>query len=580
MRSYPRLLIGCLVCCLACLGLGTSCGKQGAQADAPTPEEVIRRVADFYRKADSFEVDFAQTTNIETEGLKQQTVSQSQIVAERPNRLAMRTKTGSQGFDVMSDGKQLYTSMPILGRYTKAPAPQTFDELLTNPQFALLGLAGNRGPLFELLSTEPYAKIMEGVTATAYVGRETIDGIAAHHLKFTQNVDWHLWVAAEGEPLVCQMSIDAGKALAQAGPTAKLFEKMKITSVQSYKNWRFNTKPGANAFTFQPPPGAKEARNLLTGAGQQDFSKLFDGFKGARGKQDVRVEIQQAKDHQLAWAKGAGAQVEVYNSIGMKMCLIPPGEFLMGSPQAEIDQLVQTTSDEHIKNIYRGQGPEHRVQLTKAFYLGCHEVTQQQYQDLMGVNPSGFAPNGSGKGAVEGLDTSLHPVETVSWFDAVDFCNKLSEKEGLPPCYSRDGGAVTLLAGRGYRLPTEAEWEYACRGGTTTLWSFGDNEQDTPKHARFRANGADRTHPVGQLEANPYGLYDMHGNVWEWCWDWFGQYPAVPFSDPTGSAVGNRRVLRGGNIVDDPSYARSAFRYVFEPEAKYSHFGFRVARSY
>jgi len=291
-------------------------------------------------------------------------------------------------------------------------------------------------------------------------------------------------------------------------------------------------------------------------------------------------DAEQALVHQEAWAKYLGTNVEISNSLGMKLHLIPPGEFLMGSPQPEIDALVQSTTSQQLQDLFRSEGPQHRVQLTEAFYLAGCEVTQQQYQDVKGINPSNFSPDGPNKHIVRGQDTSQHPLEVVNWFEAIDFCNKLSETEQLSPYYSRDGTTVKVLGGTGYRLPTETEWEYACRAGTTTRWSFGNDETDLDRHAWFNSTSSDRTHQVGGLSANPYGLLDMYGNVSEWCWDGHGIYTAGPVSDPTGFAAGKMHVLRGGAFEDNPSLVRSAARPDDVPTKRSHTNGFRVARTY
>ncbi len=287
-------------------------------------------------------------------------------------------------------------------------------------------------------------------------------------------------------------------------------------------------------------------------------------------------DAKQAATYQEAWAKHLGAKIEIENSLGMKLRLVPPGEFMMGSPREEIDALVATTTDPNWQGWYRSEGPAHRVKLTQAFYLGRCEVTQRQYQELMGANRSHFSSGGAGKAAVKDLATRQFPVEMVSWFDVVDFCNKLSEKEQRPAYYLRDGEAVKVLGGTGYRLPTEAEWEYACRAGTTTRWSFGDNELDLATHGWFRSNSAGLTHRVGELPANPFGLHDLHGNVWEWCSDLYGGYAAEAVSDPTGPTAGSGRVLRGGACDSVASYCRSAYRDVDVPLRRYGLDGFRV----
>jgi formylglycine-generating enzyme required for sulfatase activity len=219
----------------------------------------------------------------------------------------------------------------------------------------------------------------------------------------------------------------------------------------------------------------------------------------------------QAKAHQKAWAGHLGTPVQITNSLGMKLNLIPPGEFTMGSPESEENRGVDET--------------QHQVKITKPFYLSVHEVTQAQYERVMDDNPS------RSKDAAK-------PAETVSWDDAVEFCRELTKKEGVE-----------------YRLPTEAEWEYACRAGMTTTYSFGDDRSRLGEYAWYNGNRTnpnallsnDTPHPVGELKPNAWGLFDMHGNVKEWCQDRYGNYEGlgVVGRDPTGPASGDdSRVLR------------------------------------
>jgi formylglycine-generating enzyme required for sulfatase activity len=196
--------------------------------------------------------------------------------------------------------------------------------------------------------------------------------------------------------------------------------------------------------------------------------------------------------------------------------------------------------------------------------MGKYEVTQKEYQAVMGTNPSSF--NGG-----------TLPVERVSWYDAVNYCNALSKKEGLTPAYTVNGTNVTWFRGaNGYRLPTEAEWEYACRAGTTTPYSSGSSVDAAGWYGN---NSGSVTQPVGQKQANAWGLYDMHGNVWEWCWDWYGNYSSGSQTDPTGAASGSFRVLRGGGWDGLASYLRSAFRDGHNPSSQFSNYGFRLVRS-
>jgi formylglycine-generating enzyme required for sulfatase activity len=243
----------------------------------------------------------------------------------------------------------------------------------------------------------------------------------------------------------------------------------------------------------------------------------------------------------------------ITNTIGMKLVLIPSGVFLMGSPD----------SDQHAFDIEK---PQHRVRITQPFYLGVYEVTQGQYRVVTSESPSYF----------KGSDDL--PVERVSWNDAVAFCNKLSAREGLKPYYQTGTGLPT--GGDGYRLPTEAEWEYACRAGSTTRFSFGDEEASLGEYAWFDGNSDKKTHPVGQKRPNAFGLYDMHGNVWEWCWDGYEEnyYANSPGADPVGPSQAADRVVRGGSWGSDPLLCRAALRNRFTPGGRYGDLGFRVAR--
>ncbi len=223
---------------------------------------------------------------------------------------------------------------------------------------------------------------------------------------------------------------------------------------------------------------------------------------------------------------------------------IKPGTFTMSSPGTEVDR------------YSNNEGPQTVVTLTKAFWMGKYEVTQAEYLALMGSNPS------------EILGDLKRPVEHVYWNDAMNYCTKLT---------SQERAAGRLPAGYVYRLPTEAEWEYACRAGTTTRFSFGDDPNYTQlgNYAWFSSNSGGTTHPVGMKLPNPWGLYDMHGNVWEWCLDWIGVYPGGSMTDPRGPNTGSSRADRGGGWADDGRYCRSACRGGFLPDVATYLVGFR-----
>lgn len=241
----------------------------------------------------------------------------------------------------------------------------------------------------------------------------------------------------------------------------------------------------------------------------------------------------------------------VVPDLGMELAAVNPGEFRMGSAEGGYDER-----------------PAHKVVLTKPFWIGTHEVTQSEYKSVMGVNPS----------RIEG---DRNPVEGVSWDDAVAFCRTLTEIEKQ---------AGRLPEGHRYRLPTEAEWEYCCRAGRRTPYSFGSSELKLCRHANYCDSSnkhlahadpeADDGHaesaPVGSLQPNAWGLHDMHGNVLEWCLDWYAVYPLGTVTDPTGPEAGPARVLRGGSWRSKAAECRSAARAGLPPDNRFNSVGFRV----
>jgi len=252
-------------------------------------------------------------------------------------------------------------------------------------------------------------------------------------------------------------------------------------------------------------------------------------------------------------ASPAKASVAAPPKSGAEMVLIPAGEFTMGDEAGEDDER-----------------PAHRVKLT-AFYMDVTEVTQASFQALMGRNPAKFAAPDK-------------PVERISWHAAIQYCNMRSQRDGLQPCY--DLKTLTCdFSANGYRLPTEAEWEYACRAGTTTRWSFGDDAGKLKDHAWYKPNSGKTTHPVKAKRPNPWGLYDMHGNVAEWCQDFYAESytDEDAVHDPRGPASGEDRVLRGGSWAVDEDSCRSSARNFEAPGFAdvcfgYEAYGFRCVR--
>lgn len=268
----------------------------------------------------------------------------------------------------------------------------------------------------------------------------------------------------------------------------------------------------------------------------------------------------------LCWLIESGVHPVVptlVNTIGMRFALIPPGTFWMGSPASEADRF----SDE---------GPEHLVEITRPFYLGVFPVTQAEYLRVIGTNPSTFSTTGEMHDRVPDLDTRRHPVDGLSWDLAFAFCQALSTQE----------------ANRRYRLPTEAEWEYVCRAGIsrTGPFHFGRSLASTQANFDGRYPYGDapegpylrRTAPVDAFPPNAFGIWDMHGNVSEWCSDWFldHYYDTSPRCDPPGAPAGEHRVLRGGSWSDPGKYCRAAFRYDRPPDEDRYDFGVRVVLEY
>jgi sulfatase modifying factor 1 len=325
----------------------------------------------------------------------------------------------------------------------------------------------------------------------------------------------------------------------------------------------------------------EEANEQLHAAGQRALPALREA-----AARHPEIEIQQraertARTIMLSFSQSPTTELE--------LVLVDPGVMQMGSPAGEAGRAADET--------------QHRVRITRPFLIGKFEVTQEQFRQVMKFNPSWFHDEGGGKDKVARQDTGRFPVESVTWFDAIAFCNQLSENDGDAPYYElvvveRKGDSITSAmvaakGGSGYRLPTEAEWEHACRGGSATPYHFGagggNGNQSNVKGVTTSGGyggtivgpNLERTTTVGSYRPNRFGLFDMHGNAAEWCADWYGKdyYATSPEDDPPGPRTGDHRLLRGGSWLVGETSSRSASRLMLAPGEKRYFAGFRVVRS-
>ncbi|MBN1290575.1 MAG: SUMF1/EgtB/PvdO family nonheme iron enzyme [Candidatus Latescibacteria bacterium] len=277
----------------------------------------------------------------------------------------------------------------------------------------------------------------------------------------------------------------------------------------------------------------------------ESYNSYLITYPNGHHNSEARAKISAFKEHE-AFNEKVKLGLSAYS---IRLISIPTGNFLMGSNNDDEDEK-----------------PVHKVTLD-AFQMSETEVTQVQYNTLMGKNPS------------YNKEYENNPVERVTWFDAITFCNKLSEKLSLEPCYNLSSGDCDMTK-TGFRLPTEAEWEYACRSATGSEYYTGDGPRVVVGAAWFAANSAEKSHQVARKTPNAWGLFDMHGNVWEWCNDWYGKdyYGKSPENNPTGPSSGSDRVIRGGSWIENAKGCRSARRKGYNPQKDYSDIGFRIVR--
>ncbi len=315
-------------------------------------------------------------------------------------------------------------------------------------------------------------------------------------------------------------------------------------------NVQVSQRPGTHKVDIRYDVADADGDALLITVEVSDDGGTTYAVPAARFSGDFPFGIEPGLGKHIVWDAGVDwggkysanmrFRVTADDSLSETMVWIRPGTFTMGSPSNE-------------KGRQTDEGPQTKVTISRGFLLSKYEVTQAQYKAVVGSNPS------YSKGDIK-------PVEQVSWHDAVAYCAKLTGKEKA---------AGRVPGGYEYRLPTEAEWEYACRAGTTTLFSFGDDESKLGEYGWYDSNSGNTTHSVGEKKPNGWGLYDMHGNVWEWCQDWYGNYPGGSVTDPLGPATGSYRVLRGGGWSSLAGDCRSAYRSDFEPGSRIDCLGFR-----
>jgi formylglycine-generating enzyme required for sulfatase activity len=385
---------------------------------------------------------------------------------------------------------------------------------------------------------------------------------------------------AEGKATVIVTTVDGGKFATCAVTVNPATVPGAVTGVTLDKDKLDLTVGGTALLTATVLPADATNQNVTWESDDEDVATVDDGTVTALALGTATITVTTVDGNKTATCTV---------TVGIEgMIWIKPGTFKMGSPDVEIGR-------------DSGDETQHDVILTKGFYMGIYPVTQGLYKTVTGESPSHFttpvAPETS---------TADRPVEMVSWYDAIVFCNKLSMQENLSPAYRIDGktnpaewgtvhtsrnatwDSVTIEAdSTGYRLPTEAQWEYACRAGTLTPFFTGGNittdqanyDGNNPYNNNAKGEYLERTSKVGSYAPNAWGLYDMHGNVFELCWDWYDYgYVEGERTDPSGEVSGATRMGRGGSWYDSGRMVRSAYRGIYTPMDRTNKTGFRIVR--
>ena len=418
-------------------------------------------------------------------------------------------------------------------------------------------------PLRERLATLQFVSLREHVAGRwqGPAAVTAIEKVAERVAKLATHADTQRRIAARVNPLIAAGKLEeAERRLRENRQEREADEVARVQALGVYERI-----------------GEAEGRaGGLLGAGWVAYAALLRGRVEAERAEGARVAAEQAAAATLAAAKAAAERAAAEKAaaekaavsrpgarrvvrlagVDLDVAYIPAGTFRMGSPEG-------------VGESY--ERPQHEVRLTRPYWMGVYPVTQALWaavatQAKLPPKPSRF-------------EGDQRPVERVSWFDAVRWCNAASQLAHLGQVYrigEGDSPTVENVAGAtGFRLPTEAEWEYACRAGTTTRWSFGEDEGRLPEHGWFDGNGAGQTHPVGEKAANPWGLHDLHGSVWEWCDDGVRGYAAALAVDPAGARA-DRRVVRGGSWNYSADRCRCAFRSMRNPGSRNENQGFRV----
>lgn len=409
----------------------------------------------------------------------------------------------------------------------------------------------------------------------------------------------------EGRPVAARPLNSFQKALRLAAAYRTIAAMSAVTlmlmMVLAVNLWKIVTTPGGElnnvAGSDNPATESQASESVVVVSANEASAEGKPVGQRAKGNTDAEkkssvadpdlavapFDSETAKSHQQRWAEYLRLPVEYTNTVGMKFVLIPPGEFVMGTSQPVLDEhLAEVGTVTQWQECVQSEAPQHRVVLNHPYYVGVCEVTQKEYARVTRGAPSYFSSSGAGGTLVQGIDTQVLPVESVTWSDAADFCIQLGMLErSAAPSDSR-GALADLRAVSSYRLPTEAEWEFACAAGTSTKFWSGDTPQDLETIGWFRANDAKHTQPVGQFAANPFGLHDMHGNVLEWVEDiWAPNFYSVSADvrahDPRCEApVSGPHVIRGGGHGASANHCRSSARHNGDATTRMKDLGFRV----